>query len=155
MAIEIERKFLLRQSITSITDKKGLLYIQAYLNESPERTVRIRVAGDKAFLTVKGKSSGFTKLEFEYEIPVEDAKQMLKLCENTPLEKIRYRVPYGSHIWEVDCFYGENEGLVLAEIELKSEDESFEMPEWIGDEVTSDKRYYNSYLSAHPYKTWK
>jgi adenylate cyclase len=155
MAIEIERKFLLKQSIPSSIKEMGIFYMQGYLNETPERTLRIRTAGEKAYLTIKGKMEGLTRLEFEYEIPLNDAKQLLLLCIHPPIEKTRYKIKQGSHTWEVDVFHGENEGLVLAEIELQSESEKFEIPDWIGDEVTSDFRFYNSYLSAHPYKTWK
>lgn len=155
--IEIERKFL----ITSQDFKKEAFtknrIKQGYLSSVPERTVRVRVKADRAFMTVKGASndSGLSRFEWEKEITLEDANQLLLLCEKGVIDKTRFEVKKGKHIYEIDEFYGENEGLIMAEIELNSENENFEKPSWLGKEVTSDNRYYNSYLSKNPYKNWK
>lgn len=155
--IEIERKFL----VTSDIFKKEAFTInriaQGYLSAVPEHTVRVRVKGDKGFLTIKGASneSGLSRFEWENEIPVDEATALLKLCEKGVIDKNRFEVKIGSHIFEVDEFYGENEGLIIAEVELGSEKESFEKPSWLGNEVTNDIRYYNSYLSKNPFKKWK
>ena len=155
--IEIERKFL----ITSQDFKKEAFtqnrIKQGYLSSVPERTVRVRVKADRAFMTVKGASndSGLSRFEWEKEITLEDAHQLLLLCEKRVIDKTRFEVKIGKHIYEIDEFYGENEGLIMAEIELNSENENFEKPSWLGQEVTSDNRYYNSYLSKNPYKNWK
>jgi len=153
MATEIERKFLVQG-----TDWKSLttptLYRQGYLNSEPNRTVRIRVINDSAFITIKSKNSGISRQEFEYAIPCEDAIELLQLCETAPLEKYRYCLTVGQHLWEIDEFIGVNQGLIVAEVELISESESFEKPTWLGDEVSSDSRYYNSQLSLHPYSKW-
>jgi len=153
MAIEIERKFLLKEN-TLPSLENGTLYVQGYLDESAEKTIRVRIAGTKAFLTIKGKTTGYTKSEYEYEISVKDAEELLLLCSNEPIRKTRYLIYYGSHRWDVDVFHEQNEGLVLAEIELESESETFEIPPWIGKEVTQDFRYYNAYLSGHSYRSW-
>lgn len=153
---EIERKFL----VTSEAFKKEAFaqnrIAQGYLSAVPERTVRVRIKGNKGFLTIKGASntSGLTRFEWEKEIPVNEAAALLKLCEKGIIDKIRFEVKMGNHVFEIDEFYGDNEGLVMAEIELKSETETFEKPSWLGKEVTSDNRYYNSYLSKNPYKNW-
>jgi CYTH domain-containing protein len=154
---EIERKFLLQNTAFKAQAHKQERIAQGYLNSHPERTVRIRTKGDKGYLTIKGKSneSGTTRLEWETEIPVAEARSLLALCESGSIDKIRYEVKSGSHIFEVDEFFGENEGLLVAEIELQHEDEIFEKPDWLGKEVTGDVRYYNAYLSRNPYKTWK
>jgi CYTH domain-containing protein len=125
--------------------------VQAYLATTPERTVRIRIAGDAAFLTIKGESNanGFSRLEFEYPVPVPDAQAMLKLAQPGFIEKERHYIPFKNHVFEVDVFHGVHEGLVIAELELQSETEAFEKPEWLGAEVTGDERYYNAYLAAH------
>lgn len=155
--IEIERKFL----ITSQDFKKEAFtqnrIKQGYLSSVPERTVRVRVKADRAFMTVKGASnaSGLSRFEWEKEITLQDANQLLLLCEKGVIDKTRFEVKKGKHIYEIDEFYGENEGLIMAEIELNSENENFEKPSWLGQEVTSDNRYYNSYLSKNPYKNWK
>jgi adenylate cyclase len=154
--IEIERKFLVLSNDfikDSFTQNR---IVQGYLNSDPERTVRIRIKGDKGFLTIKGKGneSGTTRLEWETEIPLAEAEKLLPLCENNYIDKIRYEINVGKHIFEVDIFSGENEGLTVAEVELKSEDEVFVRPIWLGKEVTADERYYNSYLSHKPYKSW-
>lgn len=154
--IEIERKFLITSDAykKEAVEKKTIK--QGYLNSHPERTVRVRTKGDKGFLTIKGKSneSGTSRPEWEKEITTADAEQLLELCEKGVIDKIRYEVKMGNHIFEVDEFFGENEGLVIAEVELSDEDELFEKPLWLGKEVTGDKRYYNSYLSNNPYTTW-
>ncbi len=152
MATEIERKFLVTG--TPWKTHAPTHYCQGYLNRDQHRTVRVRIAGDQGWFTVKSLASGMTRLEFEYEIPVDDAQQMLKLCEPSLIEKFRYVVPYAGMQWEIDEFHGENEGLVVAEIELASETQSFEMPDWVGEEVTHDPRYYNANLSLIPYQRW-
>lgn len=153
---EIERKFLvLSDDFKIVTTTKNRI-VQGYLNSDPERTVRIRIKGEKGYLTIKGKGneSGTTRLEWEKEIALNDAEQLLPLCEKGIIDKIRYEVPLGKHVYEIDVFSGDNEGLIVAEIELSSEDETFEKPNWLGKEVTGDKKYYNAYLSHHPFKTW-
>lgn len=155
MAKEIERKFLVKgDAWRSLAE--GVSYRQGYLNSQKERTVRIRTVGEKAYLTVKGPTRGVTRTEFEYEIPYEDCLAMLEeLAEKPIIEKKRYRIPAGSYVWEVDEFFGVNEGLILAEIELPSEDAVFEKPDWIDEEVSGDPRYFNSSLVANPYSVWK
>jgi len=156
MAYEIERKFLVNNTdfIKQASSKEYI--VQAFLNRNPERTVRIRIKDDKAFLTVKGISNkeGTTRREWEYAIPVSDAREMLKICEEGVIEKWRYLVSVGTHTYEVDVFEGENDGLIVAEVELASEEESFQKPSWLGEEVTGDEAYYNSNLSQHPYSKW-
>jgi adenylate cyclase len=154
--IEIERKFLVLNADFKTEASSQNRIVQGYLNSHPERTVRVRIKGDKGFLTIKGKSyaSGTTRMEWEKEIPLVEAEQLLLLCEKGVIDKIRYEIPIGNHIYEVDLFEGENKGLTIAEIELRSENESFEKPNWLGQEVTTDKRYYNSYLSKNPYLNW-
>ena len=155
MGMEIERKFLLCSDAWR-EGAHGTLYRQGYLSTEKERTVRVRRAGEQGFITIKGISTGASRAEFEYEIPAEEADAMLDtLCLRPLIEKTRYKVEYGSFIWEVDEFHGENEGLLLAEIELESEDQSFELPEWVGEEVTGDTKYFNSSLIATPYKSWQ
>lgn len=128
--------------------------IQGYLAGSNQATVRVRIAGDIAFLTVKGRVKNLTRQEFEYEIPVADAQAMMDLCHPRVVEKTRYKIPIEDLIWEVDEFAGQNQGLVLAEVELTSPEQSVPLPDWIGLEVSDDPRYFNSYLAVHPYKTW-
>src|SRR5690554_1020153 len=156
MAYEIERKFLVRNTdfIKEASSKEYI--VQAFLNRNSKRTVRIRIKDDKAFLTVKGESNieGTTRREWEYAIPVSDAREMLKICEEGAIEKWRYLVPIGEHIFEVDIFEGENEGLIVAEVELESEEETFHKPSWLGEEVTGNVAYYNSQLSQHPFSKW-
>ena len=152
MATEIERKFLVSGDGWQSTDP---IYIcQGYLNRDKHRTVRVRIAGDKAFLTVKGPTSQASRKEFEYSIPVADARQLLELCEEPLVEKNRHVVEHAGMLWEVDEFLGENDGLVVAEVELQSEEHPFDLPPWIGLEVTNDARYFNSNLSAHPFTRW-
>ncbi len=152
MPLEIERKFLVSGHAWRSAD--AVLYRQGYLNRDKQRTVRVRIAGDRAYLTIKGVSSGATRVEFEYEIPVSEAAQLLTLCDGPLIEKTRHRVTVGPHVWEVDEFHGDNDGLVVAEIELGSEDEAFARPEWVTVEVTEDARYYNSNLAVRPFRTW-
>jgi CYTH domain-containing protein len=153
MATEIERKFLV--SGDEWRTATATHYCQGYLNRQAERTVRVRIAGEQAFLTIKGPTRGASRSEFEYSIPVEDAQQLLQLCQRPVIEKFRRVIEHAGMLWEVDEFLGENQGLVIAEIELQKEDQTFELPTWIGAEVTDDKRYYNSNLSAHPFSQWK
>lgn len=155
MAKEIERKFLVTGDAWR-TLAKGTHYRQGYLNSIKERTVRIRTIDDKAYLTVKGPTVGVTRMEFEYEIPYNDCVEMLKhLAEQPIIEKARYKVPYNGLVWEIDEFFGVNEGLIVAEVELQSENQVFEKPQWIGQEVSGDPRYFNSNLVNNPYTTWK
>lgn len=153
MGKEIERKFL----VVGEDWKKqgaGTLFRQGYLNSTKERVVRVRTMGEAAALTVKGITTGASRLEFEYEIPRDDATQLLELCEQPIIEKTRYRIPVGDLVWEIDEFHGVNEGLTVAECELQSEDQEIDKPEWIGEEVTGDPRYFNSNLIAHPFSAW-
>ena len=156
MAIEIERKFLVCSTSyrkEAISEKR---IVQGFLNTHPERTVRIRVMGDEAYITVKGKSNvaGTSRFEWEQSISIAAAEALLQLCEKGVIEKIRFEVPVGNHIFEIDEFSRENTGLVVAEIELAEEDEHFVKPTWLGEEVTGDIRYYNSNLSKNPFQTW-
>lgn len=154
MALEIERKFLVTGDDWKVPGR-GLHVRQGYLSTVAERTVRVRIAGHRAFLTIKGKSVGICRAEFEYPIPVDEAEEMLlTLCEQPIIDKHRYRVPHGGLVWEVDDFHGANEGLVVAEVELESADQRVSPPTWIGDEVTDDPRYFNAALVANPYSTW-
>jgi len=155
MAIEIERKFLVRNADWRL-GAIGTNYRQGYLSIDPERTVRVRIAGDKGFLTIKGKTEGMSRSEFEYPIPLAEAAQLLDtLCLHPLIEKVRYCVNYAGHLWEIDEFSGDNEGLILAEVELETSDEQVELPPWAGEEVTSDTRYYNACLSQNPYRDWR
>lgn len=156
MHIEIERKFLVKGDFLSFVSKEYRI-VQGYLCAVPERTVRVRIKGEKGFITVKGRPNamGFSRFEWEKEIDVEDATAMIPLCEKGVIEKVRYEVLYEGQTFEVDVFEGENEGLVIAELELTKEDADYTLPDWIGEEVTTDVRYYNAYLSHHPYTTWQ
>jgi adenylate cyclase len=155
MGVEIERKFLVDGDAWRTLGAATLLR-QGYLNADPARTVRVRIDGEHAFLTIKGKSVGAARGEWEYPIPVEEAAELLdSLCLQPLVEKVRRRIAVGPHTWEVDEFLGANAGLVVAEIELASEDEAFEKPGWIGREVTGEARYFNSNLIRHPYSQWK
>lgn len=153
MGLEIERKYLVRSDVWR-RGAEGVPFRQGYLSRVPERVVRVRTMGDRAVLTVKGASRGATRLEFEYAVPLADAIQMLEFCEQPLIEKTRYRIPFGGLIWEVDEFHGVNEGLIIAECELESEDQAVTRPDWVGEEVTGDPRYYNANLSARPFSTW-
>src|SRR6187431_2322050 len=154
--IEIERKFLVTSDAFKEESFAQNRIKQGYLSSVPERTVRVRIKGNKGYLTIKGISneSGLSRFEWEKEIPIDEAEKLLLLCEAGVIDKTRFEVKMGSHIIEIDEFYGENEGLIMAEIELKSETESFEKPIWLGEEVTNDKRYYNYYLSNNPFRNW-
>ena len=153
---EIERKFLVkddRYKTEAISEKR---IVQGFLNTHPGRTVRVRIKADKGFLTItgKGNDSGTTRFEWEKEIPVLEAEALLKLCEEGVIEKVRFEVEMGNHIFEVDEFSGDNQGLTIAEVELNSENEDYTKPTWLGEEVTGDVRYYNSQLSKNPFKDW-
>ena len=153
MAAEIERKFL----VGNADWREGALGVrmaQGYLSLDPDRTVRVRAAGKNAWLTIKGRNSGITRAEFEFEIPSEQARSLLKLCLPTIIDKTRYRIFHRGYVWEVDVFHGENEGLILAEVELSNESDSPELAPWELTEVSSDPRYFNSYLASHPFKSW-
>lgn len=154
--VEIERKFLVNSDSYKNEAFEKFRIMQGFLNTHPERTVRIRIKGKEAFITVKGKSneSGLSRYEWEKSIPVDEAEQLLNLCEPGIIEKTRYLIKHKGWIYEVDEFFGENEGLVIAEIELKNENDSFPKPHWLGQEVTGDLRYYNSLLCQKPYLTW-
>ena len=153
MGTEIERKFLVRDG--EWRNAKSTAYRQGYLNTDKERTVRVRAAGDRGFITVKGITQGAKRAEYEYEIPLADAEEMLsQLCKRPLVEKRRHEVPYSGLTWEVDEFFGENDGLVVAEIELESEDQAFEKPPWVGEEVTGDPHYYNANLAERPFSKW-
>lgn len=153
MALEIERKFLVKGDFIDQAEER-LVIIQGYLSLDKARTVRVRIQNEKAFLTIKGKSnaSGLSRYEWEKEIDQSEAKELLKLAIGSSIEKIRYCIPVGNHVFEVDVFSGENEGLVIAEVELQSETEAFEKPDWLGKEVSGDPRYYNANLVLNPFK---
>ncbi len=154
MAVEIERKFR-TNGVDFLANQEGERLIQGYLSHDPRATVRLRVQGDRAWLTIKGKTHGASRSEFEYPIPSADAHAMLEeMCPEGVIDKTRYRIRVGEHVWEVDEFHGDNRGLVVAEVELDSEDQPFERPPWLGEEVTGDPRYYNSALSRTPYVQW-
>lgn len=154
--IETERKFLVRSKRFKEEATSATRIVQGFLNTAPERTVRVRIKGEKGYLTVKGKSdsTGMSRYEWEKEIPVTEAEELLRLCEKGVIEKTRYEIVCGRHVFEVDEFEGENKGLIVAEIELLTEEDVFERPGWLGDEVTGDSRYYNSQLSKKPYTSW-
>ena len=152
MAKEIERKFLVKSD--TWRDAKGITLRQGYLSRVKERTVRVRTRKDKGYLTIKGIAVGATRMEFEYEIPRKDADTLLEICEQPLIEKIRYAIEHGGFVWEVDEFFGENSGLIVAEIELASEDQEFPRPDWVGEEVTGDSRYFNSNLIKNPFSAW-
>ena len=155
MAQEIERKFLVEGDYKSFANKETRI-TQGYLSSIPERTVRVRVKGDKGFITIKGigNESGASRYEWEKEIPVVEVEELLKICETGVIDKTRYLVSAGEHTFEVDEFYGDNEGLIVAEVELGSEDEEYVKPEWLGKEVTGDVRFFNSMLMKNPFKNW-
>ena len=156
MGIEIERKFLMNPEKWEHLEKPvGEFYRQGYLSTDPTKTIRVRQTSEQGFLTIKGISVGATRKEYEYEIPLEEAKELLDQFSVAELSKIRYKISIGNHVWEVDEFSGKNAGLIVAEIELTSEDEDFEIPDWIGREVTGAEKYYNSNLVTEPYENWK
>lgn len=156
MPTEIERKFIVKGDFSADVYNSQRI-VQGYICSQPGRTVRVRIRGEKGFLTIKGPSDdkGLSRYEFEREIPVADAEQLLKLCEPGAIDKVRHLIRAGKHVWEVDVFQGDNEGLIMAEVELASEDEVFEKPDWVGEEVSGDRRYYNSMLTREPYTTWE
>lgn len=154
MAVEIERKYLIDLEKIG-TLENGTRIKQGYLSINKESVVRVRIKNDKGYLTIKGSNNGISRLEFEYEIPYEEANEMLdNLCQKPVIDKNRYIIKYDIHIWEIDIFYGDNEGLVVAEVELKDENEKINLPSWIKKEVSNDNRYFNSNLMKHPYKDW-
>lgn len=155
--VEIERKFLVKSNAYRAEAISCERIEQGFLNTHPERTVRVRISGEFGYLTVKGVSdnAGISRFEWEKEIPVEAAEKLLEICEKGILGKTRYKIPLGNHIFDVDEFDGDNEGLVIAEVELQSENEPFIKPDWLGKEVTGETKYYNSQLSKRPYKIWK
>ncbi len=156
MAIEIERKFLVKDDSWRQQADAGTEYQQAYLVGSKAASVRVRIEGDKAFLNIKSATLGITRQEYEYPVPMEDARALLKdLCEQPVIEKTRYHLMHAGHEWEIDVFKGENTGLVVAEIELDDADAEFARPDWLGEEVSDDPRYYNVCLVTNPYKNWK
>ena len=159
MAQEIEKKFLVKCDCFKEEAFKATRIIQGYLSSVPERTVRVRVKGEKGFITVKGigNASGAARFEWEKEISVEDAKALLEICEPGVIDKTRYLVKNsdGVHTWEVDEFYGDNDGLTVAEVELEAESDAFDKPAWLCEEVTGDPKYFNSMLMKNPYKNWK
>jgi len=157
MTVEIERKFLVNSNDFKKEASKSYSIKQGFLNSHEERTVRVRLKNDKGYLTIKGKSSedGLVRFEWETEITKQEAEQLLALCEDGIIDKIRHEVNFGNHTFEIDEFFGENDGLVIAEVELQSKNEDFNKPDWLGKEVTGDIRYYNSQLSKQPYKNWK
>jgi len=155
MAQEIERKFLVRKDAWTPRDE-GTHFKQGYLNAQKERVVRVRIEGHKAKLTIKGQTTGISRSEFEYPIPVEDAAILLdQLCEQPLIDKHRHLERFGAHVWEIDVFHGENDGLIVAEVELASEHEALTLPPWVGEDVSADPRYFNSNLLKHPFKTWR
>ena len=155
MALEIERKFLVKGDFMPDVISSSRI-VQGYLASSPTASVRIRIYGEKGYMTVKGRmsESGMSRFEWEKEIPADEALSLLRLCAGGVIDKVRHIVPFAGHNFEVDVFGGANDGLVLAEVELSSEDEAFEKPSWLGQEVTGDMRYHNSMLLKHPYKKW-
>lgn len=156
MSQEIERKFLVNSDAFKREATKQSRIIQGYLSSVPERTVRVRIKGDKGYITIKGvaSASGASRYEWEKEIPVTEVEELLKICEPGVIDKTRYEIKVGEFTFEVDEFYGDNQGLVVAEVELSSEDDQFERPKWLGEEVTGDARFYNSMLKKNPYTAW-
>ena len=154
MAIEIERKFLIKEKPFSIA-KRSLKINQGYIINEKSKVIRVREKGDDYFLTIKGNNIGISRLEYDFPISKEDAKELIfHFCKTTLIEKTRHYIEHEEHTWEVDEFHGKNNGLIVAEIELESEDEKFEKPDWVGEEVTQDDRYYNMNLAIHPYTSW-
>jgi adenylate cyclase len=153
--LEIEHKYLIRKDLWYAVQKPlGTDIRQGYLTADPEKTIRIRTTGTNAYITIKGPRRNDTRAEYEYPVPLSEANELLQLCTATVIEKVRYRIEYAGKTWEVDEFFGENEGLILAEIELGFAEEKYDKPAWAGEEVTSDPRYYNSYLSRNPFSRW-
>jgi adenylate cyclase len=155
MGIEIERKFLVdHEKWQQLAKPQGKVYKQGYLLSDEKRTVRVRVLDDVAYITLKGSTTGISRSEFEYTIPVDEGKEILKDMATSFIEKTRYNINYAGNVWEVDVFEGDNKGLIIAEIELKNEDQEFEKPEWVKNDVSDDRRYTNAYLSVNPFKNW-
>jgi len=155
MAIEIERKFLLKDDSWKLEAVSGVQFCQGYLSESGPGSVRIRIEGELANINIKSATLDMQRMEYEYEIPLSDAREMLdQLCIKPLIEKQRFHVTYKNKLWEIDVFEGDNQGLIVAEVELNNKNESIELPAWVGDEVTDDTRYYNVCLIKHPYKDW-
>ncbi len=155
MAVEIERKFLVVGDQWRHDVEQSTHIVQGYLASAGRATVRVRIKGDDAFLTIKGRTEGISRSEYEYQIPVEDAQAMLaELAQGPVVDKVRHLVPSAGHMWELDVFAGDNEGLVMAEVELSSDDEAVDLPAWAGAEVSDDDRYYNVNLAVRPYRTW-
>lgn len=155
MPIEIERKFLVNELWKNVDKGEGVFYEQGYLMMEPSKTVRVRLADEQGFLTIKGRTTNLSRPEFEYEIPKQDAQALLDQFCISKLSKKRYKIAHQGHVWEVDEFLGENAGLIVAEIELGNEHESFALPEWVGQEVSHEKKYTNASLSIHPFKDWE
>lgn len=154
MAVEIERKFLVDSNLFK-PDTKGSKIIQAYLSNNPLTIVRIRITDNNSFITIKGKVENISRPEFEYEIPISDAHELIRLASSEIIEKTRYEIMYENFLWQVDVFEGKNEGLIVAEIELNTESQSFTKPPWVLSEVSGDSKYFNSALSIHPFSQWK
>jgi len=153
--VERERKFLVRELPGKFFEQNtGIKYLQGYMCNDSKKVIRVRIAGNQGFITIKGMTTGISRMEYEYPVPAEEARSMLNDYTTGRVEKVRYRTEFEGHLWEVDVFSGENEGLIIAEIELKTEEEFFIRPSWVQEEVTGDRRYYNSYLAEHPFKTW-
>ncbi|MBU0529621.1 CYTH domain-containing protein, partial [bacterium] len=157
MNIEIEKKFLVKNDSFKNESVREIRIMQRYLASVPERSVRIRIAGEKGFITIKGiaNDSGISRFEWEKEISVVDANELFTICEPGVIDKMRYIVKKRQHTFEIDVFYGENEGLIIAEIELSSEEETFIIPDWLGEEITGNVKYYNSMLRKNPFSKWK
>ncbi|NHQ87132.1 CYTH domain-containing protein [Iodobacter sp. HSC-16F04] len=153
MATEIERKFLLSNEDWRKEVHQSSRIAQGYLSSDPDRVVRVRLRAEQGFITIKGKTAGIERLEFEYEIPFTDAEALLGLCPNV-LDKTRHLIDFAGYIWEIDEFHGENTSLIIAELELPASDAAYTRPAWLGEEVSDDPRYFNSYLSEHPYSSW-
>lgn len=155
MGIEIERKFLVRNDAWRTLADAGTTYVQGYLLGARQASVRVRIEGEQAFINIKSMTLDIRRLEFQYPIPLHDAREMLaQLCGKPLVEKTRYKLPHAGHVWEIDVFAGVNAGLIVAEVELAAEDEALDLPEWIGEEVSHDPRYYNVNLVQHPYTSW-
>jgi adenylate cyclase len=156
MGVEIERKFLVDRTKWHLLIKpEGAVFRQGYMLREPSKTVRVRVTDSRGFITIKGKTTGISRSEYEYEIPVNEGNELLSAFCDALINKIRYCISFAGKVWEVDVFSGDNDGLIIAEIELNDESEFFDLPDWIAEEVTGDERYYNSNLSIHPYKNWQ
>ncbi|MBN1987129.1 MAG: CYTH domain-containing protein [Prolixibacteraceae bacterium] len=152
--IEIERKFWVAKEKWKPAGE-GRKLVQGYLSVDPERTIRVRIVGEQAFITIKGKTEGIRRTEFEYKIPKSEGEILLNMCLYSPVEKIRFKEKIGDCVWEIDVFGGANQGLILAEVELEQDDQQIQLPAWVGKEVSGDVRFYNSYLAVHPFSFWQ